>query len=987
MKRIPGRSCFAVLALAIGVVIAGPAHAGFLDDVKGWLLDRVIGSVKASPEAKALHADLERYRAESRTMEPRKAADAWLALYDRAKKLGGDSGMLWDAEAQAPFGLGSMLGALPAPEAWPLLRDAAKARAQKAPEDAGALALRLVTELLTADRGASAATLAQIDALAKRSKNGDQLLSGVAHLRAELAQLYGTPEEIAATFVAALDGHGAQQYGDVEVPDLVGLVGEAKATAILREALAKPIGLRVPEGAQTRALARRIALERNASLAAPQWGLVDAVEAGPLYEAINKRFKGAAAASQDNDYRRAEADRYYFLYLVVNARHAEAEKAMERVAGRSTLYLPKREVEALRRAGQHEALYNFLHVLLARRPEMNAWDVYMREAAAIGKAAQALELVERLLARKDLAADVLAGLRFQRVNALLAADRVEPAVAELRDLLAQPPKKDEPTLRARTDGALRLAGLGRVLERRDVADAGLAFARAALVLQADRESRWGRADMLRKMFAELRKAGREEEALSLAKAELERKQGSKDLAERYSMVGDDAKAAVAEIVGIQGQAKRYKEVFALLDESPHWGARDLRDTLGAKDSLGVPVGLTAARALAESGRKPQAIAVTRALIEALPGHDPAYELLLALDPDADGYLNKVYAADKFEERPLIWKAILYTRGGRWLEAESLIRQAITIDPSDGEEGPNDRMRAYSVLAEVLEAKGAKAQAAIFRGAVEAIRISERTDELHSLGLYERAFAGYRQALAQFADAYCIQSRLAIRLTEQGRREEAFEHYRRAYELMPASFGRVESHCFGCESVFQGAEQQTLAERVFNRLLAKDPGKPQIHYLLGYLNKERGRLSEAAKRFGESVRLDPEYLNAWKHLHELGKHIYLEPRQRDRARFKLLELDPRQRHVRYDLDSVGDLAALWNGVNAVYRPAETGALYPLRKSAQAVDAKLASIPESVRGFASSSGAMESGTGRSAPTPYGAIGQHKLMKASVQLLYSE
>src|SRR5262249_10035461 len=455
-----------------------------------------------------------------------------------------------------------------------------------------------------------------------------------------------------------------------------------------------------------------------------------------------------------------------------------------------------------------------------------------------------------------------------------------------------------------------------------------------------------------------------------------------------SMTGQNpAAAAVAEIAGIHGQAKRHREALALLDDSPHWNARDLRDLLGAKDSLGVPVALTVARALADTGRRPQAIAVTRALIDALPGHDPAYELLLALDPDADGYLNKVYADDKFEERPLIWKGILYTRSGRWLEAESLIRQAITIDPSDGEEGPNDRMRAYAVLAEVLEAKGDKAQAAVFRGAVRAIRISERTDELATLGLYERAFAGYGRALAQFADAYCIQSRLAIRLMEQGRRDEAFEHYRRAYELMPASFGRVESHCFGCESVFQGAEQQSLAEKVFNQLLAKDPAKPQIHYLLGYLNKERGRLGEATKRFGESVRLDPEDLNAWKQLHELGRHIYLEPRERDQARFKLLELDPRQRHVRYGLNSVGDLGALWTAVNAVYRPAESGALYPLPKSAQALEARLARLPEPMRAFASRADFMDSEAGHSAPTPYGTLGRHRLMKASLGLLYSE
>lgn len=55
---------------------------------------------------------------------------------------------------------------------------------------------------------------------------------------------------------------------------------------------------------------------------------------------------------------------------------------------------------------------------------------------------------------------------------------------------------------------------------------------------------------------------------------------------------------------------------------------------------------------------------------------------------------------------------------------------------------------------------------MFRGAVRGIRISERTDEPHGLGLYERALAGYRQVLGQFADAYCIQSRLAVWLMER-----------------------------------------------------------------------------------------------------------------------------------------------------------------------------------------------------------------------------
>jgi tetratricopeptide (TPR) repeat protein len=226
--------------------------------------------------------------------------------------------------------------------------------------------------------------------------------------------------------------------------------------------------------------------------------------------------------------------------------------------------------------------------------------------------------------------------------------------------------------------------------------------------------------------------------------------------------------------------------------------------------------------------------------------------------------------------------------------------------------------------------------------------------------------------------------------EQGRREEAFDHYRRAYELMPASFGRVESHCFGCESVFQGPDQQKIAEQVFTGFLKKEPNKPQLHYLLGYLQKERGLHADALKRFRESVTLDPEYLNAWKHLHELGSHVYIEPRERDIARLKLLELDPRQRHVRYDLQGVGDLAALWRAVeaaNTAVKPAGEGkSLYRLRRSAAAQDEARAKMPEPMRAHMDQvQMMMNSGQdSRSLATPRQALAQHNLMRASAELM---
>ena len=108
-------------------------------------------------------------------------------------------------------------------------------------------------------------------------------------------------------------------------------------------------------------------------------------------------------------------------------------------------------------------------------------------------------------------------------------------------------------------------------------------------------------------------------------------------------------------------------------------------------------------------------------------------------------------------------------------------------------------------------------------------------------VYLRAFQTYREALEIFSDAYCIQSRLAVQLNRQGRRKEALEHYRRAYELMPSSFGRVESHCFGCESVFQSAEAQSIAEQVFVDIIRKSPERPQAQYPPGLSTRTAGAL--------------------------------------------------------------------------------------------------------------------------------------------------
>jgi tetratricopeptide (TPR) repeat protein len=831
-------------------------------------LDAEAAETKTLSPAAALQEDLRRFQAAG-AMEPKQAATSWLSLYERARPLG-----------QIP----SVMASLPGPAAWPFLREGAAARAAESPEDARALALQMLAELLEGNRQAALATLSRFERLAegRPAAEREKMLSDAAAMRAELARLYGTPEEIAASFVASLDRHEGRE---ASLPDLVGLVGAEKAEAILRGVLARKVAFYVPEGGDTRSLARRLALEQVASLRQPQWGLVDGPQAAALYEVLTKHFpdlKGDAP-------RRREADTYYFLHLVIQGRRAEAEKVLVALARTEALSLPAQATQALERPGHHESLFRFLHGVLKRRPELRAWDVYAREAAYTGQSAELIELTDDLVSRTDLPAQVRAAMRVHRMDAMLAADKVEAALAGARGLLAIRPMQGEGT--ARVEAAIRLVGLGRVLGRQPLAELGLSFAGEALALpvESDEHARERRL-LVRRLLAEERKLGLLEQAQARALAELQRTPGDK--------------AMLVELAALYAQAKRHGDVLALLNNLHRWS---VRETLTETDSLGVPLGEIAAQAHANAGDPATALDLARALVEAMPDHHPAYELIARLDKEADRYFERLQASDRFEARPLVWRAILLRRAGRSLEAESLVRSAIAVDASD--------LRAHAVLAELLEARGQKSQAASFRNALAASRLSEQADELQRLGLYERAFAGYRKALGRFADGYCIQSRLALRLHQQGRRNEAFEHYRRAYERMPSGIGRVERPCSGAERLFAGPEQQRIAERVFGGLLKKEPENPRAHYLLGRLHHERGLLVEALRSWRTAVELDPDYLDAWQKLHDLGARLYVDARERDVVRLKLLELDPRRRHTCYALADVADLAALWRAAEA------------------------------------------------------------------------
>jgi tetratricopeptide (TPR) repeat protein len=355
---------------------------------------------------------------------------------------------------------------------------------------------------------------------------------------------------------------------------------------------------------------------------------------------------------------------------------------------------------------------------------------------------------------------------------------------------------------------------------------------------------------------------------------------------------------------------------ALLDDEALWLETDVSKLLGEEDASPIErkFGWLVAKTLQENGADAEASLVLRALLREQNGYDPAYALLLKIEGEqAIEYFDTLFAIDQFEERPLIWKAQHLINTGLIEEAEKIATQAITIDPSDGEQPKNDRMRVYDIMQQIRSAQGKEDEAIFFANVLTAIRHSENADDYYSAGLYTESIERYTRSLEFFEDAYCIQSRLAVRLYDQGHVDDAIKHYKKAYELMPSSFGRVESHCFGCESAFAGEQPQSIAEEVFLGLMKTQPDSPQLYYLMGYLRDYQDREVEALGYLKKAVELDPDYLNAWKKIHSLSQQMDIGATASDDLALKIYALDPLGQHSSPQLDQVKSIKRMWNAV--------------------------------------------------------------------------
>jgi tetratricopeptide (TPR) repeat protein len=872
--------------------------------------------------------EIREFKEVSRSLGAAEAASRWLRLYDKYIRLSrGSSFML---RASEPLPAPELLtSALPDPDAWPELANAVRSRPEK-PNDLPELGLRLLAARLVHDGTQEA----RVRVLISKISLGESHAHFTEHLLELVSALPVEGEGILTSTGRSLERSEARANDNdsyvptVYIPDIVAVVGRDKATPLVLRAILSPIGTIRFSGNQTERLAAELALNNVSKLQVPRWTLAQGLDRNALFEALEAKFgaprattpigvslaKNGKGESVRAEYKSALG--YYALTLEAEGRGADAISKIRAAGGLSDGDVSSAVRDAAKR-GNARIASSLLRRVVTVMPENAVWSTYLSVAAQADESKRALsDLREAIQAEKAQSA-AKAKLQEHLVSALLANDKVAEAVDLLRSQIAgASTRSDAAQMKRHWAMVTSLLSIGQALaDQTLVHEAGERLENLAQV-SSDEDDVDDQVDLLlkaRRFAAAERLIGK---YISAAKEP-----------DEYRM-----EQWFGLLLNVYAAAGESKFVLAVADDYAGWSAGDVAQ-LELRHSAPKDMSFSVAAALARDGRGDEARKILEYRIQQEPNSDRLYALWLqTAPPDPVSFLDQRAKADLYEERPLIWKAELLRQHGRFQEAVTVCQQAIAIDPSDGEQPAGDRLRVYAVLGDAYAALGEQTKAETCRRVISAIRLAERADVCEKAGLLKRAIRDYKRALELFADAYCVQSRLAVQLAEAGRWKEAEEHYRRAYELMPDSFGRVESHCFGCEDAFGPERAQQIAHEVFQRLAKEHPEKPQIRYLLGYLSEEQHKPAQAMEHYRAAVALDPLYLNAWKKISNLESLLYLNLQEREQTALTLLKLDPHGRHARPELSVVRDWRKVWTLLSDAHVDRNV-AVYPIRAAAE------------------------------------------------------
>ena len=705
---------------------------------------------------------------------------------------------------------------------------------------------------------------------------------------------------------------------------LPALVGESKASSIYRRLLMVDPGVLdgVTEPASCRMI-HTLVLQLAPSLKAPMWDFAQRPDTADLYPVFAKRwpYEPADGEPSDTERTRASAKICYALTLELAGRHSAAVAQAD-----DPDWLPNVNAEwfyyrATQVPGVAEALYRLMAGVAEKHLDKVQWTVMFEASEASGHLAQALELLRRRLIQAKPELNEKLDLNRRYLNGLLAADRIDAAVAEIRRQLKTASKL------APGDGAAsqldeKLVSIGLLTGRRDLLDAGMsALIKAGQSSAGWREGGTGASDSVESFLIAHGRAGVVEGRIVQGISASLREYANRNGRPMGNFSGGGLSGTpnpyysglLLSLADLYRRLNRPADVISLFQSSPGWGVIDLAELYppyeGEADGFQAP--LLAAWALSKVGEKRKAVEVISPLILKYCRFDPYYEAVL----DAEGakaipLFEEAFRRNPFVARPLIWKAEALHRAHRDREAERAARQAIALDPSDANAPPDQWQKAYAVLAEIRASLGDSAGASQLRGKVAAAKWRQDGQELLSAGLNTRAIAAYQSAAKLWPESAVIQLDLGLELEENGKPDLASTHYHKAFSLMPDQFGRREWIGIDWGQVFKHPLASAIAASEFATRLKRKPRDANTLYMSGLLTSARGQEREAAKLFMAAAKADPADVLAWARVADTRRPSGLSPVDIDRALLALRRLDPDQFVTHLEMRPLMDPAVVW-----------------------------------------------------------------------------
>jgi len=972
-----GMSLFAVILMLVGSLFSTSIAASETLKDAETVLQELKSKSNSEPaetenpgEKASFKKDLMTYNNNRRAMSPMESASAWLDLWDRYWSTFSPEEILLSRYSEFDGNIkntpiAELIIALPPPDTWSILKNMIEKRAPETrTSDINEKSLRLLFCMLNADAAGMDKELKGIEKWMNKSGSGAFGMNETEALMKFKASLEGKDPGVETVrafeeLVQKLE-KGELRSNRVRVPDLVLLVGKKRASRLIaRLLLIKGIELNAPSDTDTARLIREVALDHVEELPGAQWSLVNSLDAVELYEGLEKRFGkddqekpatlstkmrqfGVYDGSNRDGNARKTATVYYILGLVARG---ETDKAMT-IAGTLNIRPDRLHTgygawEKAQGRISPSVLFTFLDHLLSQHPEIPWWNFYMTLGLQTEKSDIVIGHLRTALQGKDLEPGIASLARETLYKGLLAVGNVDEAIALLRKKAVNTVKKqpDGPKgVSIRFHAASTMMEIGRLINNEKLVDEGLSLSMKIVSesMEGNNSNSYSRFYGMNSLVERLLKMNRLEEAEGLLVSALKTSvQAPGEISTRRWQSSRGLSEILTLLAKIYRQADRPADVMVLLDKYPWWGVKDIKDISDPE------LWVTTSWALHKTGDDESAVKILKACIFKWQGYDPAFSLLCDIaGQDAIAWFDLLYARDHFEERPLIWKAELLRRAGDLDNADTVIHQALKVDPTDGEQPAGSRVRAYAVLADILEAKGNRKDADFFRNVVKSVRVAEHGDELREAGLMSMSLKSYWEAERFFADAYCVQWRLAERLRAKGQLEEASKHYEIVFKRMPEQFGRLARLCFGCENIFGNQPSRSAAEKVLTGLLdSREKNRPQVYFLMGQLREAQNKDQEAYAYFRKAVDIDPDYINAWQQIRNLQEELIMKPKEAQAVSLRLLELDPLQRHIGTNYAKIYDLKLLWKVLAGYqsYNLEKPESLYVLKASSAELDA--------------------------------------------------